>query len=186
MPLIDTSYFVNDLNIPNAQIANSAPNKQLTALVATMEPQLLKEILGYELFKVFYQAATAPGPAQRYADLLNGVEYTNLYGQLTLWRGITDKRYESKESLIANYVYWHLIKKQFTQTSGTGEVQAANENSTLSNPTLKLVRAWNEMSGWIKEMWLFLDSKLDVYPEWNTGRVWVDRCKYNRINQFGI
>ncbi len=72
----------------------------------------------------------------------------------------------SKQSLIANYVYYHFMANNYTQTASMGEVKTANENSIPINPGLKMSRAWNEMSKWAYELHRYLLATQDTYPEW--------------------
>jgi hypothetical protein len=91
-----------------------------------------------------------------------------------------------KESPIAMYVYYWYIRNLFTQTSPMGEVGTANENAAPANPGYKMTRAWNEMATWIREMAFFLNTKRDVYPEWNS-QFWGSMMNYFRpINEFNI
>jgi len=72
----------------------------------------------------------------------------------------------NKQSLIANYVYWHFLKDDATQTVGLGEVSTKAENSRPASPRHKMARAWNEMVEWNWQLWSFLWSKQTDYPLW--------------------
>lgn len=89
------------------------------------------------------------------------------------------------KSPIANYVYWHWMKDNTTQTVGLGEVSSKAENAAVVSPSTKMVRAWNEMSECITELYRFLDTNYSVYTDWNSGAdVW--RRDFRPTNVFGI
>jgi hypothetical protein len=92
----------------------------------------------------------------------------------------------AKKSPIANYVYYWYIRNNHTQTATTGENKAANENSTAANPTFKIVRAWNEMFGWICDLVDYLNAKKDDYTEWADQDVHCILSKFRPINEFNI
>lgn len=91
-----------------------------------------------------------------------------------------------KQSLIANYVYWWWHRDHVSTSSGTGESQPAVENATAVSPNRKMCRAWNEMSGWVKELVRYLDYSQDVYPEWQTYTGYCALREFAPINIFGI
>ncbi len=86
MSLIDQSYFVGELNIPNT--GTEAIQERLVLFIENCEPEFLRQILGYPLYKAFIQGLTGMPIAQKWIDLLQGVEYTNLSNRLTRWRGL--------------------------------------------------------------------------------------------------
>lgn len=92
----------------------------------------------------------------------------------------------NKESLIANYVYWHFMKDLHTQSVVIGEVKNKSHNSMAADPTQKLVRAWNEMVRWIWEMKCYLDTNREDYPEWQERYLLKFICKFQPTNEFGI
>lgn len=275
MALIDRTYFVGELNIPNASLA--AIGSAVDLFIETYEEKLLTEVLGYTQYKALKAGLQVVPVAQKWTDLIEGVEYTDLATKTRFWKGLVtqpptvlnaldalnpidvvvgrgqlydpvsattsttipaalvgktfifEKRgvgkliageysvvgniltliggqfavddvytYKSatlaintstgtdKKSLIANYVYYWYIRNNHTQTATTGETKAVNENSTIANPALKLVRAWNEMSLWICELVDYLDAKKDDYTEWADHDVYCMRRKFRPINEFNI
>lgn len=48
-------------------------------------------------------------------------------------------------SPIANYCYWHIMRKRVSHTAGIGEVKNQPENATLVSGVSKATEAWNEM-----------------------------------------
>lgn len=92
----------------------------------------------------------------------------------------------AKKSLIANYVYFHWMEDQISQTIGLGEAATKAENATMVSPAVKMVRAWNEMAGWIREMACYLDTMRTFYPEWEDQNMYWFWRKFGTTNQFGI
>ena len=92
----------------------------------------------------------------------------------------------AKKSLIANYVYYQWQQDQVTQTVGLGEAATKAENATMVSPANKMLRAWNEMVNWIKEMVCFMEANLDDYPEWQEQNYHCLWQKFWYNNQFGI
>lgn len=275
MALIDRTYFVGELNIPNT--SQAAIGSAVDLFIEQYEEKLLNEVLGYTLYKALKAGLQIVPVAQKWTDLIEGVEYTDLATKTRFWKGLVtqpptvlnaldalnpidvvvgrgqlydpvsattsttipaalvgktfifEKRgvgkliageysvvgniltligdqfavddvytYKSatlaintstgtdKKSLIANYVYYWYIRNNHTQTATTGETKAANENSTMASPALKMVRAWNEMSKWICELVDYLDAKKDDYTEWADHDVYCMRRKFRPINEFNI
>jgi hypothetical protein len=87
--LIDISYFVGQLHIPNTEQESVAQRVNWT--IQKYEQEFLRRLLGYPLYKAFVSNLQVVAPAvpdQRMLDILYGKEYTNLQGYLTKWRGL--------------------------------------------------------------------------------------------------
>ena len=72
MPLIDSSYFFDDLSI--AQKSDVAVASSITRCINQYEPKLLADLLGYELYKNYKAGIIAA--TQKYLDIRDGKEYT--------------------------------------------------------------------------------------------------------------
>lgn len=190
MNLINETYFVGDLNIPNT--SNPAILERLQWFINKYERKMLEDLLGYELWKLLDTQITqeeenSPAtPLPRLASLLDGTEYTDTGGRLRNWRGLVYTESGAPCSLVANFVYWHWIKDQTTQTVGFGEVATQAQNATLVSPTVKQVSAWNEMSKQVQELWYFLNNNQADYPEWVGWSKWPMYLLAAKVNQFGI
>jgi len=115
MSLIDISYFVGDLKIPNS--ADAAVIERVNWYIQKYEPEFLRHLLGYPLYKAFLAALNVVPPAvpdQRMISILYGTEYTDLRGYLTRWRGLIDTD-NPVFNLAGEYVY----KRPVYLTSGT-------------------------------------------------------------------
>jgi hypothetical protein len=186
MPLIDTSYFVGaELNLPGAGVSGNPSDTLLTMFIKEHETGFLVKALGRKLYRSFmtglglnqttgaYANVTSGKAAdavdQKWKDLLNGKEYTDDAGNLQKWKGfiaLSDDGNTLKQSIIANYIYYHFVRNNATQTSSIGEVAGTTENTTPVSPRFKVSSAWNKMHFEIKELFWFLQNNMEVYSEW--------------------
>lgn len=165
MSLIDKTFFVKKLNIPNT--GTPEVDEIVDSYIKQYEPQFLLKLMGYPLYKAFIAA-----PAEdRFKAIIDGEEYTDLNGMMNKWPGlvvtISDSTPVQKQCIIANYVYYKYRAENATQFTGIGEAIIGGENATMVNPRKKMALVWNEMSDQVKQLLQFLDSKQDLYPEWN-------------------
>lgn len=87
--LIDKSYFVGDLDIPNT--GDLPVSERVTWFIQKYEPMFLEKLLGYPLYKVFVAGLNVTPPVvpeQRFIDILYGKEYTDLNGLSRKWQGL--------------------------------------------------------------------------------------------------
>lgn len=180
MALINSSYFVGPINIPNTN--KTEISEQITFFAEKYENELLRDLFGYELSKNFTTGTEDFDPDgsnatvdQRYLDLIEGVDFTN--------RQNRPDRFEGLPAIVANYVYWMLITNNQTQTVGLGEVAALSENAESASPAMKLVNAWNEMSDRIAKLYEFCLVKIATYPELNNYNYHQMINKYCRNTQ---
>jgi hypothetical protein len=177
--LIDQSYFVGELSIPT----NTAGTlERLDLFIKKYEPELLQEILGYELYRDYKASAPIAVP---YTYLQNGKEYTDRTGRLVKWQGLRQTS-PVKKSLVANYVYYQWLRDQDTQNTTIGVAQAKSENAARVSPIDKMVNAWNEMSAWIKDLICFLEQHPDDFPQFRRVDRWYILGRYRPQNRFGI
>lgn len=189
MSLIDQTYFVGDLTI--AGRTKTEVSERLALFIEKYENEFLRDVFGYDLYKALKdQWATYPSIDQRWKDLFDGKEY-QYSGRTRQYRGLLFENGDGfssgdgqSMSPIANYVYWHWIKDQTTQTVGLGEVASKSENAQLVSPATKMVRAWNEMSEWVQELYHFMQTSYATYPEWQFGD--SNFSKFRKTNTFGI
>lgn len=162
MSLIDETYFIGELNLPNTNDENVI--EVLEQFIDKYEKSFLTDLLGYELYKEFTAGLKVSPVDQKWKDLRDGAEYT--YNQrLYKWDGLI--RDETQTSPIANYIYYHWQRDAISQTTAIGEVASKSENSIRVSPSGKMIRAWNEM---VNELWKlvsFLDAKASTYPSWS-------------------
>lgn len=73
--IIDPSYFINRLNLP--QTGNSAGLAEVQAFIDQYEPEYLQCVLGMDLWQAFINGIDGSGlPEQRWVDLLQGKDFT--------------------------------------------------------------------------------------------------------------
>lgn len=128
MSLIDISYFVNELNVPNT---DQAPvMARLTAFIQKYEQEFLRHLLGYPLYKAFITGLATTPPPQRILDILYGKEYISLQGFLTQWRGLI-----MTDSPVYNFGGQTVYKKPVYITVGVTPGFVANTNIVVPDGT---------------------------------------------------
>jgi hypothetical protein len=185
--IIDRSYFVGELNIPNKDAVGT--RDLLDQFIEKYEDIFLRELLGYELFKEFKAGTTTLPYDARWTDLIEGKEYTDRAGRTRYYPGLTvnlSGPVTLEISPIACYVYYWYIRNNHSQTAAMGEVKSKTENAMAHNPGLKMTRAWNEMSGWVCEFRDYLDAYKTTYPLWEKQDVWCMLRSFRPINEFNI
>jgi hypothetical protein len=86
MSLIDRTYFVGELNIPNTHQA--AIGSQVDLFIEQYEDQFLNDALGYTLYKALKAGLQIVPVAQKWTDLIEGVEYVDLADKTRKWKGL--------------------------------------------------------------------------------------------------
>lgn len=182
MPLIDKTYFVGEINIP--ETSNASVLERLNFLIAKYEDQLLRDLLGNALYAAYTTGiVVTPTPESKWTDLRDGKAYT--YASVDqYWPGF--RKASTKQSLIANYVYYYWMKDKASHTTAIGEVKDNTDGGQRVNPIYKQIRAYNEMVDQVRELVKFLNSNTSIYTEWNRvlGNSVLTRYRY--INAFNI
>lgn len=169
--IIDITYFTGKINLP--QIGTTDGNEQVDEFIQTYEPQFLKKLMGYVLWKAFSDGTAGSGtPDQRWIDVLNGKEYK--YGGRTyFWPGLT-----AKPSCIAEYVYYQFQDNKAQDTLLVGEGAAKTDNANRVNPVPKMVAAWNDMVQQTRLFAGFMNANRSTYPEWDNMCEWRTPSSY--------
>lgn len=174
--LINQSFFIRDLNLPNTGDAKIL--ERITSFITKYEPECLKTILSYELYKAFQTE-----DSQRMTDLKSGVEYYDSCGKLKKWQGLV---HDTDESLIAAYIYYHIQEASATQTTGVSTKVSKSEAATSVSPMDKMINAWNYYSSEVEDLLSFLWNKRSVYTEISIDHIYCVAALSRRINYFGI
>lgn len=87
--LIDRTYFVGELSIPNTSTA--AIGSLVDLFIEKYEEKFLQSVLGYSLYKAFKAGLLVVPVAQQWTDLIEGVEYTDLNNQVRFWKGLVSQ-----------------------------------------------------------------------------------------------
>ena len=144
MYLIDKTYFIKELNVPNTEEHNADASIQLDMSIDRYARQLLQTVLGATLFAELDSNITngelellAP---QKWLDLVNGVTYT-LDGKSYVWQGLKFEQGLYKVSILADYVYLN----HYSQDVNTmlGQVMLDAKNSVNVSDVPHLTDIWN-------------------------------------------
>jgi hypothetical protein len=207
MSLIDNTYFVGEIAIPQA-----STDTNLTQAITQYEKEILISLLGYKLYSLLIVDVNAGLHTKIYQDLVNGAEFTLTFkgvDYLLKWEGLKNT---SSQSLITYYVYFKFIERDITRLYGTGISMAvpAGNNSGWERVSAvnKLCSIWErvrELYGKIPAQYKryfnpiigvdtvpavqvfnydpsaynFLYVNKDDYPDWIFTPLW-------NINAFGI
>jgi hypothetical protein len=193
--IIDTTFFFEELSI--AQLTEVSVQSTVTRFIQKLEPEYLRDLLGAALYKAFEEGRAEVTPVAKWADLLNGKDYTNRRGEEATWRGLREVVTEPVagppavagvyRSPVANYVYWHYMRHHATITTGSGEKKLKAINAEVASPAEKIARAWNAMVEWNGELVEFLLSNPADYPGFTMR--YSDNRFYRLIhpvNTFGV
>lgn len=149
MYLIDTTYFSQDLQVPNAEESLDINNNDnsFDIYIDKYARLLLQKALGFELFEELNEnitngdiVGTAP---LKWLNLVNGCSYT-FSGKDYRWKGLRFTEGGFKGSVLAHYVYYYWHLDQLTTMSAFGEVKGSAVNSVTANSTNKSIKVWNE------------------------------------------
>lgn len=135
----------------------------LNEVLEEMEKYYLVKALGLGLYKLLVADLDSGIPqTERFANLVNGVEYTDYSNDLTEWVGL--------KKLLIPLCYYDL-KKQLVQNStkngyrkpdlDNGTIVSLNETYSLMNE-----RYNKGVNLWIGDFWNYMYSNKTVYPEW--------------------
>lgn len=173
MSLIDVSYFIRDINIPN--VTNPATLEKINSFIAKYEKECLINLFGYSIYKEIIEGTTA-----RSVALKTGEEFTSVYGELKQWDGLVNS---DKNSLIAYYVYFYIQRSNASVTTGVAVKVPKSEAATTVTPYAKMIEAWNNYIDSCTLMYYYLVSKASDFPD-------LDYCKVEsnleKINMFGL
>lgn len=147
MYLIDETYFIKELSVPNINEMDSDNLTILKQYTDQYSRQLLQNALGYVLFNdldsyIDNGVLDVLAP-QKWLDLVNGVEYTK-DGKQYKWRGLKYTEGLHKSSILAKYCFYHWLKDNVTTITGTGEKSIKSVNADSVNSNQRLVNVWND------------------------------------------
>jgi hypothetical protein len=209
--LIDASYFVGELNIPNTDKPEVL--ERLNWFIAKYEVVILRDVLGTDLYREFmtvlgqnpkqtpftngYDNVTS-GLANSTVDdkwkmMLNGIEYLGLDARMHKWQGFIASQDDTSipKSILANGIYCYWLRNNASFSMGTGEKVIKSESSVNVSSVGKYSNAWNEMCDWLHEMIWFLDtysvgSNPAYTPTWWLQNRYYLLKTYQKVNLFNI
>jgi len=205
--LIDASYFVAQLNIPNTD--NPEVLENLTWFCDKYEIEIMRDVLGVDLYRDFMialgqksdgsgytnvnaGAADSSKMDVKWVNLLNGFEYVGLDDRKHKWPGFISLHddIQPKKSLIANFVYCYWMRNNAIHSLGTTEAVVNAENAVNVSNSMKSMFAWNEAVDAIHELFWYLDYSVYndylFYAEWWLQNRYYILKKYKKINSLGI
>lgn len=166
--LIDQSYFVGEILVPNLTGVGPIPAgnvEELSRFIAKYEPEYLDEVLGPVLSDAFQSGISSATPDQRWIDLKAKLVNTT-----------------RKESPIAGYVYYHFYRDRLSTSSGLGEIESTAENANVVLNTDKMMRAYNDAVRKGRVVYEWVKANTETYPEFD-----LTHClKLSTVNNFGI
>ena len=175
--IINSTYFINEIFI--AGQANSvdidSSRSKLSGFINKYEPKFLTDLLGDVLYSEFKSGLLEVPIPQKWTDLKN-----------VLANDIT------KESPIANYVYYWFLRNASTTTVEVGESKQLTENAERVSSIDKQVRAWNEMVDWNRKVIIFLNANISDYPNWGASEGFYlgsmfgnyGRCRTQELHEY--
>lgn len=172
MNLIDTSYFINYLKLPIANI-----QADLTRSITLYEPEILEKCLGFDLYYTFINADYSE---TKWDELRNGVVYQDADGLYKKWTGFVNTE---KSSLIANYVFFKFTSDNSTYSSANTNLISQSENGTATDWREKQRTAYNKMVDMICELDEFITFRNSQDP---TTYPNYDPKPFTKLNVFNI
>lgn len=153
MPLIDSTYFENSNIIANVNNNEPDPDyttdKILDLMIVKCERDVLSFAFGIEMwndFKPFISNGIDPLTPQNYLEIIRGKMYVK-NGKKCYWKGLIQE--DTKESLLADYVYCVYHDENNTTTAGIGEVSIKSKIGFRVSMIPKITKVWNRF---IKEL----------------------------------
>ncbi len=154
--IIDPSYFIREISL--ASRGASGVNDSIISFIDEYEVKYLYMLLGKTLADQFIAGwPVLPTPDAKWTALKNQLADAT-----------------KKLSPIANYVYIFIQENNITNTAGTSEVKAKNENSYPASPIDKDVKAWNKMVDMSRSVYEWAEARPTDYP----ALIQPVRCSY--------
>lgn len=177
MALIDTTYFVGEISIPN--INDSIVKTDVEQAIDQYEKEILISLLGYPLYKELIDDLDESGDPQtdKYVDLVNGADFTLEFQGKTFtqhWNGLVNTE---KQSLIAYYVYCKYVERDHQHLSGVGSSMIQSENAERVSPALFIERAWSKML----QLYGLVDDRYFAnycFPYYNNRQSLIEKPSY--------
>lgn len=220
--IINRRYFKGDIYISNLtdDVLDTVldTKSDIDAFLLEYERNCLDLVLGNVLSLKFISQLddTQPnglkvGADAKWNDLLNGKSY-QVNGKNVYWRGIRFANVPTNTpdmSFVAEYVYFHYLKKDQSNYSGVGLQSEQPKNSIKVNATAKAVTAWRKFYNRVQGSYMnpkIISNSIGYGVMWNgseTARTLYQFISdinaktpdtytdfepflFNNINEFGI
>lgn len=142
--IIDGSYFTGVLSlgiiwdIGDDSITRKAERDNLQSYIDLYEKKYLRMVLGKSMSREFIEY------------ILSGDN------DVDKWEKLKEKLSNKGYSPVANYVYFHYVRRCVIKQTPVGTVYASGDEK--ANPNILLVSAWNDMVQMNKDLYDFLES----------------------------
>lgn len=181
--LIDHTYFKGEIELPGLALRSNEAKlvglerklqtvgeNKFDDFIAIYEPDFLKKLLGYELYKNFCIGISSDTPLGIWCDLKEQLTHSK----------------SDRISPIAYYVYLFIKANGRSKTTPKGEkkvnasfTDAVDDSFKIQRTSLRLHQMVHEFYRWLKDNW-------DVYKEYSDG-IYSVRCfDFGISNIYGI
>ncbi|MFA5234191.1 MAG: hypothetical protein WC390_07310 [Sulfurimonas sp.] len=131
--------FTGEINITQSKYGKT----DLSLIIATVEEEILKSLLGEDLYlKLITDCATGVPVTQKYIDLVNGKTYS-----VDNEDGVTvNVNYQGIKKMLRYFTYAEILKYQESQNTEVGQVEADQNNSvrmSKSQLAVKIEKYYN-------------------------------------------
>lgn len=147
----------------------------LNNYIALHEPLYRESVFGYAMNKEFEAGLSEGTPLTKWTNLRDGAEYTDSCGNVQKWTGFVNTL---KESPIAYYVYFYLVREGNSILTGTGMVESRHENSDGVTPLVKLTDAWNYMVDYNRKLAAFIEANSSDYTTYAPTDKLIEKNNY--------
>ena len=185
--LVDSTFFTGKLYLPNMTEPdiNNRLGDDLQTVIDSVEEKLLSAIFGREMwlaFKAKYENREIEPLSAEYQRILDGHTY-EINGKKYFWLGLIND--ETKQSLIADLVYYEYKANTSSITTELGEVSINLKAGEHTSNTYKMVEAFNSFAD---KCFGGFRGIADGYtiegnPFWRYGSRGVDFYGINRGNE---
>lgn len=135
--LITYTAFTGEINIPCSAIDTQT---LLTEYITDYQEEILIDLLGYPLYKLFIAGLEEQNPAQKWLDLRDGAEFSFDFNGKT----VTCK-FAGVSKIVAYYIYLKFRNENESFFSGQNQVKSDSENSIPADFTEVIVPKFNKM-----------------------------------------
>ena len=178
MAIIDLTYFTRELTI--AQKSQPEVAEAINSRIVVDEPDLLKELLGVDLYAEFAAGLAATPPIDQ--------------KWVTLRDWLRDAT--TKVSPVANHVFVKYESANVSTITGVGFVAPVAENAERVDATPNIVKAFNQMVDLCEEVHKKILANIEDYPNYkhaNQPTLQSASCLctkepnfFSKINRFGL
>lgn len=166
MSRLDTSYFVDEITIPNIAdegIVGDAVVATVERYIERYEPEFLAELLGEDLRDDYLEGIDDNSPLAKWIAL-----DTQLYNATAL------------RSPVANYVFFHYYRSNFPAMGQAGDFIPTGNAGAVRFANERLVSVWNDMVKQAQNIynWIVESGDYDDYD--------YPLFQFTRMNVVGI